>query len=54
MALIFNEDGLSDVTPPCVAQTFINHNALLHKIFVVGEEFFVVERPSVKNFTAGG
>ena len=54
MAIIFNEEGLRDISPPCVAQTFINHNALLHKIFVVGDDYYLVERPSVKNFTAGG
>ncbi|XP_071511415.1 inositol-tetrakisphosphate 1-kinase-like [Diadema antillarum] len=54
MALIFNEAGLKDIKPPCVAQTFINHNALLHKLFVVGDQYFVVKRPSVKNFTTGG
>ncbi|KAG1682240.1 Inositol-tetrakisphosphate 1-kinase [Nymphon striatum] len=51
MALVFNEDGLKDITPPCVAQTFINHNAVLFKIFVVGQQYYIVERPSLKNFT---
>lgn len=32
MSLIFNEEGLKDVDPPCVAQTFINHGALLYKV----------------------
>lgn len=50
MAVIFNEDGVRDCHPPCVAQSFVNHNAILYKIFQVGEEYFVVERPSLKNF----
>lgn len=50
MALIFNEKSVVDCKPPCVAQTFINHNALLFKIYVVGDEYQVVERPSIKNF----
>nr|XP_054759050.1 inositol-tetrakisphosphate 1-kinase-like [Lytechinus pictus] len=54
MSLIFNEAGLKDIRPPCVAQTFINHNALLHKVFIIGDQYFVVKRPSVKNFTIGG
>uniref|UniRef100_UPI00358F7282 inositol-tetrakisphosphate 1-kinase isoform X2 n=1 Tax=Myxine glutinosa TaxID=7769 RepID=UPI00358F7282 len=53
MAIIFNEDGLVDVKPPCVAQSFINHNAILYKVFVVGSMFSIVERPSLKNFPLG-
>lgn len=53
MAIIFNEEGLADIKPPCVAQTFVNHNAVLYKIFVLGDQYFVVERPSLKNFKAG-
>jgi len=50
MMIIFNESGLKDCQLPCVAQDFINHNAILYKVFVVGERFHVVERPSFKNF----
>lgn len=50
MMIIFNESGLKDCQLPCVAQDFINHNAILYKMFVVGERFRVVERPSLKNF----
>lgn len=50
MMIIFNERDLKDCQPPCVAQDFINHNAILYKVFVVGEHFHVVERPSFKNF----
>lgn len=54
MAVIFNEKGVKDCHPPCVAQSFINHNAILYKIYVVGDEYFTVERPSLKNFYASG
>ena len=50
MSIIFNESGLNDIEVPCVAQTFVNHNAKLFKIFVVGDQHFIVERPSVKKF----
>lgn len=50
MALIFNEDGLRNVTPPCVVQQFVNHDALLFKVFVAGSNHYIVERPSIKNF----
>lgn len=54
MCLIFSEKGLKDINPPCVAQTFINHNAKLFKIFVIHDRYFVVDRPSLKNFKPGG
>ncbi|XP_049768589.1 inositol-tetrakisphosphate 1-kinase-like [Schistocerca cancellata] len=50
MCLIFNERGVRDCQPPCVAQSFINHNAILYKIYVVGDRQHIVERPSLKNF----
>ncbi len=53
MAIIFNTEDLKDVKPPCVLQSFINHNAVLYKVFVVGESHTVVERPSLKNFPSG-
>ncbi|XP_076463861.1 inositol-tetrakisphosphate 1-kinase-like [Babylonia areolata] len=53
MAIIFNEECLRDVEAPCVAQSFLNHNALLYKIFVVGSQQFVVQRPSLKNLYPG-
>lgn len=52
MCIIFHEKYLSDCAPPCVAQSFINHNAVLYKIFIIGNKHFLVERPSLKNFYA--
>lgn len=53
MAIIFNKENLRDVEVPCVAQSFLNHNALLYKVFVVGHRQFVVQRPSLKNLYPG-
>lgn len=53
MCIIFNEDGLKDIAPPCVVQKFINHNAVLYKLFTIGNKYFMIERPSLKNFSAG-
>lgn len=50
MAIIFNEERLTDVKVPCVAQSFVNHNARLFKIFVIGQKHFVIQRPSIRNF----
>ena len=54
MSIIFSESGLSDIHPPCVVQMFINHNARLFKVFIVGRRRFIIQRPSVKNLSAGG
>ena len=54
MAIVFHEGAVKDCEPPCVAQTFIPHDALLFKVFVIGNKYFVVERPSLKNFYASG
>jgi len=50
MTLVFNDQGLSEAVFPCVVQSFVNHNAVLHKLFVLGNKYFLVERPSIKNF----
>ncbi|KAF5896489.1 inositol-tetrakisphosphate 1-kinase-like isoform X2, partial [Clarias magur] len=34
-------------------QSFVNHGAVLHKVFVVGAQHFTVQRPSLKNFPTG-
>ena len=52
MMIVFNEEGLSDLKPPCVAMTLIDHNALLYKLFVIGDTFYVHERPSLRNFAS--
>ncbi|KAG7248529.1 hypothetical protein CRUP_030428, partial [Coryphaenoides rupestris] len=33
MSLIFSDERLLDVHPPCVLQSFVNHGAVLHKVF---------------------
>ncbi|KAI3353851.1 hypothetical protein L3Q82_005065 [Scortum barcoo] len=53
MSLIFSAGSLADIHPPCVLQSFVNHGAVLHKVFVVGDRHFCVERPSLKNFPPG-
>ncbi|XP_068601818.1 inositol-tetrakisphosphate 1-kinase-like [Brachionichthys hirsutus] len=53
MSLIFSAGSLAAIRPPCVLQSFVNHGAVLHKVFVVGDRYFCVERPSLKNFPPG-
>lgn len=52
MVIIFNEKDLGACKPPCVVQSFVNHNAVLHKVFLVGDRYHICERPSIKNFTS--
>lgn len=53
MSLIFSVGSLAEIHPPCVLQSFVSHGAVLHKVFVVGDRHFCVERPSLKNFPSG-
>ncbi|XP_061923968.1 inositol-tetrakisphosphate 1-kinase-like isoform X3 [Entelurus aequoreus] len=53
MSLIFSAASLGEIHPPCVLQSFVSHGAVLHKVFVVGDKHFCVERPSLKNFPSG-
>nr|CAH7760886.1 unnamed protein product [Callosobruchus chinensis] len=50
MSIVFSEKYIVDIRTPCVAQSFISHNAVLYKIYIAGEKFCYVERPSLKNF----
>ncbi|XP_063364917.1 inositol-tetrakisphosphate 1-kinase-like [Cydia amplana] len=52
MILVFNERDLNVCRPPCVVQSFVNHNAVLHKVFLIGNRYHICERPSLKNFYA--
>ncbi|XP_076046323.1 inositol-tetrakisphosphate 1-kinase-like isoform X2 [Oratosquilla oratoria] len=53
MAVVMCRRRLREVPVPCVAQSFINHGAVLYKLYVLGNKWFVVVRPSLKNFYAG-
>ena len=50
MSIIFNESHLGDIKVPCVVQSFVNHDAVLYKIYVVGKVYQSVQRSSLKNF----
>ncbi|XP_030600565.1 inositol-tetrakisphosphate 1-kinase-like [Archocentrus centrarchus] len=53
MCLLFSAASLADIHPPCVLQSFVNHGAVLYKVYVVGDKHCCVERPSIKNFPSG-
>lgn len=49
MKLVFTADYLCDLTFPCLIQEFCNHSGIVYKIFVVGDNHIVYQRPSVKD-----
>ncbi|CAG0917071.1 unnamed protein product [Notodromas monacha] len=53
MAMVFHPGDLDKFEYPCVAMSFVNHDAILHKVFIVGNEVEVVLRPSIQNLIAG-
>lgn len=53
MSIIFSEDSLQDLKIPCVAQSFVNHDAILYKIMMIGCKQIVIKRPSIRNFYPG-
>ncbi|KAM3270886.1 inositol-tetrakisphosphate 1-kinase 1 [Capsicum chacoense] len=47
MVLVFNKDGLSKLKPPLVLQEFVNHGAVIFKVYVVGDYVKCVKRKSL-------
>ncbi|XP_009622646.1 inositol-tetrakisphosphate 1-kinase 1-like [Nicotiana tabacum] len=47
MLLVFNKDGLSKLKPPIVLQEFVNHGAVIFKVYVVGDYVKCVKRKSL-------
>ena len=46
MALVLHHSGLQDlqIAQPWVAQAFIDHGAVLHKVYVIGSQVAVHRR----------
>lgn len=58
MAMVFNERQLMDevlnseqqeIPLPIVAQQYINHDGVMYKAYVIGEQVFVQEKKSIRN-----
>ena len=52
MRIIFSEDRLKDLSLPCVVQEFLNHGGKMFKVYVIGDKFYICEKPSIQNFHA--
>nr|GLL48687.1 inositol-tetrakisphosphate 1-kinase 1-like [Ipomoea trifida] len=51
MLLVFNKDGLCKLKPPIVLQEFVNHGAVIFKVYVVGDYVKCVKRKSLPDVT---
>jgi len=51
MGIIWDENGLSNFPRPLLLQQLINHSSTIFKVFVIGDYYYIVKRPSIKNLT---
>lgn len=49
MGVVLNPSGLSKVQSPCLLQEYANHDAVLYKVYVLGDLIHVFRRPSLPN-----
>ncbi len=40
MTVVFNKEGLSDMSAPILLQEYINHYGQIYKVFVLGDKVF--------------
>lgn len=51
MSLIFSLDDLDDFETPSLVEEFYNHNGVMYKVFVMGDRYNVIQRPSIKDYS---
>lgn len=49
MAILLGTSAFSKVPPRSIIQEYVNHNAILYKVYVLGEHVYVYPRPSLPN-----
>jgi inositol-1,3,4-trisphosphate 5/6-kinase/inositol-tetrakisphosphate 1-kinase len=49
MTIVLKLSALSELPPRSIIQEYVNHNATLFKVYVLGEHVFVYQRPSLPN-----
>mmetsp|Transcript_30305 Transcript_30305/g.54822 ORF Transcript_30305/g.54822 Transcript_30305/m.54822 type:complete len:493 (+) Transcript_30305:274-1752(+) len=55
MGVVLRLEGLAHVyETPCLLQEYVNHNAILHKVYVMGDHVSVFYRPSLPNLPECG
>lgn len=53
MSIIFEAERLGEMRAPCVLQQFVNHGAMLFKVFTVGEACHTAVRRSIRDLEPG-
>jgi inositol-1,3,4-trisphosphate 5/6-kinase/inositol-tetrakisphosphate 1-kinase len=53
MVIFLNAKGLKKVQSPCLLQEYANHDAILHKVYVLGDDVYVFQRNSLPNLPVG-
>ena len=51
MNIVLDMDGFEGVQRPFVMQQYYNHNAVFHKVYVIGDWVMMFRRPSLPNFS---
>jgi len=51
MGIVWGNSGLDEYQRPILVQQLINHNATIFKVFSIGDFYYIVKRPSIRNLT---
>lgn len=50
MSMVFSPDDAGEIRTPSLVQEFFNHSGVMYKVFVIGDRFHIIQRPSIKDF----
>ena len=50
MSMIFSLDDVHAIRTPSLVQEFFNHNGVMYKVFVIGDRYHIIQRPSIKDY----
>ena len=53
LGILLGKEGLKRIQTPCILQEYSNHDGVLFKVYVLGDDVFVFERPSLPNLPIG-
>lgn len=50
MSMIFSLDDVTAIRTPSLVQEFFNHSGVMYKVFVIGDRYHIIQRPSIKDY----
>jgi inositol-1,3,4-trisphosphate 5/6-kinase/inositol-tetrakisphosphate 1-kinase len=53
MTIVLQDKAIQHIPPKSLIQEYVNHNATLYKVYVLGESIHVYQRPSLPNLPVG-